>query len=1318
MFRVKRSEFIARIWELSKSRSVLLTGGPGIGKSWTVAQLIRECQRQSRPYLPITAEDFDIRTIDELATALHFRTDILTFLRSLAADPVLIIDGLDALRGEYSQRAFRELIRRTRQEVPKCSVVASIRTFDLQQSEQLRDLLFGSNDRSHLPFAEIVVPLFSEEDLLEVTRQVPGIAPLLARTEAEIVDLLRTPFNLQLAVQLLDAGLALDELSIMHSQVQLLEKYWRLRVEAGPAAFDNRAFLCRMVNAMIERKTLSIAEAAISSEGRNASLVYLQSVEVVRSGVTGRLAFTHNILFDYSVARLMLDEETVFDFTKSDPSYTIFYRPALALFFHHLWFRDRNLFWNVTQTFFSDESVPERGRVIPAVTICEAVGRLEELEPLFSEGLSSATGITLVLRAVQALGIMNSRRRPIWIAAMAHFQERLDLAFINEFMAILGNIGTSVLPGERASVATLARNLLQWMWATGANVDRATAIQLGDLGASRVFPIIVKLYDTEPSASKAIVQEMMSRLGLPSAGSKEAFWLAHEIHSIMTHDSALAGEVYRRAYEYNETSTEETSIGPSLVLPLRTNRKQDFSSGIYGLRSAFPAFVAMSPLHATMAAIHAVKSEIAREQPLRDAAGEIKTFTFRSGGADLTYVSDYSEIWDSGSREYTSLELFAGVLRNIVERFSAKSTDTVATEMLQATMSNADLAVFWKRLIEVASLHPAELFSHVSALLFVPEFISAPETTIAVGNLVTAAYGKNVVPDKDADAIELAIERIPSIKAILRYESAESIRNRLLMCIPSERIRSANLKELAPKVASEKAARRNEPYHRMSVSTRAFTTEDWMKEEGVDTRKPENAAILAAIAELQKFENLHLNDIPTSEQSSAIEPSLTNLRKLVVDDDVPEPLAEHARGTICAVAETVLKDSRLDKGSSLAQLCRSIVLSGATDPSPAFDPKYHLPFDMPSWGSPSPRIEAAQGVTHWLWNWGPDKEILAAFRLLSHDPVPAVRFQIASGLLGLYKQGVEEFWRVIEEMLNAEETTGVMIGLFGTLARIAGREPDKVVGLVTEAVRKGLPATERHELTNNLMNMLVGLFAELGHEQANQQLIAFESDPLKFHSELSEGIFVASHYIGNWDNAEAQTRAIQILNRILVATYKAMNSLDAAPPSEIKGEHFGTLLKLIDSIALRIMFDLDVDTDLRQGGTALNSDQRRQLYFALKSVIELLTVRLAIPGNHYLAPQTAHNLMVTLNGVLAYDPGPVIIYAAAVCRASSPLKYQFDPMAIPVLVQFVERVLADHKDVLRDTATVTALGGMLDTFVKASWPEAMQLTFKLDQALR
>jgi hypothetical protein len=57
-------------------------------------------------------------------------------------------------------------------------------------------------------------------------------------------------------------------------------------------------------------------------------------------------------------------------------------------------------------------------------------------------------------------------------------------------------------------------------------------------------------------------------------------------------------------------------------------------------------------------------------------------------------------------------------------------------------------------------------------------------------------------------------------------------------------------------------------------------------------------------------------------------------------------------------------------------------------------------------------------------------------------------------------------------------------------------------------------------------------------------------------------------------------------------------------------------------------------------------------------------------------------------------------------------------MALGEIVKLVERVLADHKDVLRETGVTNALGEMLDIFVRAGWQQAMQITFRLDQAVR
>ncbi len=90
MFRISRPSLIAEIWSKSQSSSVLITGSPGAGKSWLVAQLVRNCQNQERPHLALIAEDYPVDSLEELQSALGFKMGVVSFLRSLPGGHVIV----------------------------------------------------------------------------------------------------------------------------------------------------------------------------------------------------------------------------------------------------------------------------------------------------------------------------------------------------------------------------------------------------------------------------------------------------------------------------------------------------------------------------------------------------------------------------------------------------------------------------------------------------------------------------------------------------------------------------------------------------------------------------------------------------------------------------------------------------------------------------------------------------------------------------------------------------------------------------------------------------------------------------------------------------------------------------------------------------------------------------------------------------------------------------------------------------------------------------------------------------------------------------
>jgi hypothetical protein len=541
------------------------------------------------------------------------------------------------------------------------------------------------------------------------------------------------------------------------------------------------------------------------------------------------------------------------------------------------------------------------------------------------------------------------------------------------------------------------------------------------------------------------------------------------------------------------------------------------------------------------------------------------------------------------------------------------------------------------------------------------------------------------------------------------------------MCIPTDQLQSETLKRLAADLLETKQVRANEPYHRMSFGQIPFGTNEWLREQGVDPSTPENAELLEALKPLQSFEHKYLNEIPSAEDCEKIEPRIKALQALLQRDAAHGKVQESAIGSLCAVAESILKNDKLAADQSIVRMSREIVLRGAKSESPEFDPKYHLPFEMPSWGSPLPRIESAQGLSHYLWNWGLDAEVVESILQLAEDKVPAVRYQIAEGIVGFYKhQDKDTFWNTLIKMLANEATPGVLLALLQAVWPVSGPDTERAETVLLDLFHREPPTTERSELTRTLMQMLVGLYVVRNRTASKEQLLKLEEDPIRFHREVTEEIYAAAAYLRppNGKEPETRLRAREVFIRIVSNIYKRLYLVRQEPRSEEKSKALGNLLHLLDHVATRLFFSLDAAPSDSHDSAPPDRTEARQHYFDIKPLLELLTLRPLSPQEHLLLPQTAHYLMQTLNAVLPFDPVSVVTYAAAVCRASTKFSYQYDPMAIDEMTKLVERVLADHKDILRASDAANAIGEMLDTFVTAGWPAAMTLTFRLDEAIR
>jgi hypothetical protein len=724
----------------------------------------------------------------------------------------------------------------------------------------------------------------------------------------------------------------------------------------------------------------------------------------------------------------------------------------------------------------------------------------------------------------------------------------------------------------------------------------------------------------------------------------------------------------------------------------------------------YSALLEKDPVLAARTAVRAANEEVQQERPLSEK-DVLRGFSFEVGGRVVHYVTDYSDIWDGGGgRDYTSLSLLATCLNSLPNEPSG-----IRTEMVDTIIRSAVVGVVWKRLVETAANHAKDMFDDVEALFHSSQFLAAPEITVSVGKLLVAVNDQGNLTKERFKPIENAILAISDETPVLRYESAESIRKRLLASVDRALLSSKAVKILS----TGEPARENRPL--FEVTGGAVSQLEALRIRGINPDDKDNAEILSALDPVEQFNHRFINgEVDLSDANSVLEP-IKKLQGVAAEagaKGVSNELVVRGRGALIAASAVVLRAIGLDTNSEMFQLAKDIAFAGAVDLDPVFDPRYHLPFDHPGWGGPSPRIEAAQAVVSLVWNYDRSAVALETLEALSKDKVPAVRFQIARGLLGLfvYEPGRETFWRILQQMLHEETTEGVLIGLLSTLRSVARITPERTVSFLHKLLERGLPQAKRSDSSRLALDILVGLYVWQGFAPALHELARFEANVEISQADLSQIALTAFQYISPADieiaavrerARELLTRVFDVAQRFSIEEGRKTTPRNLAPPAII-----------LETIASRLFFAFDLIGTRAPNQKPMTDEQRKQLYSELGPFIDRVCQVEDEEATVPLIAQGAHYLLQLMNGILFIDPSRVLLCASAVCRHGSKTGYLMDSLAHSEAVKLVEQTVADHREILRDDKIAGAMGSMLDQFIRAGWPEAITLSFKLEDAFR
>jgi hypothetical protein len=1340
--------------EVAEQHSIVVVGEPGAGKSGVLHDLVEELSKENPDVIFMAVDRLDAHSLGGLREELDLKHDIHKVLQNWpGAEPgFLVIDALDAARSPATAQTFYDLLTLMQAEAPRWRVIASIRQYDLRHNTKLQPLFKGqppSQFRSNeFPLlCHLNVPRLSGEEWLQITFQAPELGKLFVAADVKLQELLLVPFNVRLMADLLGRGIAIERLTPIRTQIELLDLFWKERVAQPPGEQDAREILLtRAIEEMVSSRSLRVNRRQVATAPADSQFLrdilsanILSEWELHPGGTVDEsiLTFAHHVLFDYAVARLLLRGTTQpVKLLESDPELVIAIRPSLVMHFEHVRSQDLGQFWELIFGFTKSQVIPEIGKLIgPSVAVDSATG-IEDFLPLIlalsSTDPSRRECAEKAFRHVTGALTVKAASAPQSIVGPAalNWGELLNLCTVESrattlysarpILHMICDHPERLTESQRQSAGTVARRLLNYAL---AQPNRDAGLVTSGLET------VCRTYESDAESSRVILRRCLEREHVLRHGHEELFRLANEVERLVPIDPAIVEEIYRAAFTLLDSSEEKTDAGKSMILMLSSTRRQDFQLARYKLSSEYNKFLNLASVHALRALMAAISVYPEDHYPSRRAA-TVTEEAFDFNGRRAHIKADGSELWDDeggfGNNE-EPLQML-NKFRHYLEQIGGDETRGEERRgLIDSIVEENHTAALWRALLKAATKHPQTLGLEVRPLCWALPILTCDDTSHPAGELLKALF--QLLSSEERQSVETTILSIYELAEDEDLKYAEHQRNRLLGCLDFESLVTAEARDILSGLRNSDSVPPNEPRFHPPVFTWTGTptNAEHLRERGVPVEEEANRQIILLMKSVEAFAGRFANEIPSLEKIREIMPALQTLRAALSKSET-EGCHQHTRdlawGYLADACESVAKNGEFNCEFAEAGFIKSTLLEAAKYPVPHPAESYHNFDEHPSWGSPAARINAAAGIMYLASKQSClDKELSEAIDRLSNDPVPPVRFQVASRLVVLYHTAPELMWKLLGRFSREEDSRGVLQFLVvHSLQRLAGRHADRVaeiIRVILDRVREGAGADK---VRQHCVSILAGLYLWRDQPLCRETVEMIVNDPVSYATEAHQIVFDLRSWLNlgpvdppNAEQDEVRRKSFDLLHRILSSVLRQTKELANIPFSswsEADQEKGGSLARLADSICMQVYFASGAFQDNNgEEKVPRGIPERTRFWRESRPTLDLLS--------EFGYPRLAHHLLETLEYLITFEPDAVFLLVGRVVKKGTEGDYQYESMAVDLIVRLVERFIAEYRQLLQENKECrSTLIEILDTFVKVGWPAARRLTYRMEEIFR
>jgi hypothetical protein len=1328
--------------DVVKEGSLLLIGEPGAGKTGVLVSLVEARLAETAPTIFLSVERYaGVRTLSDLGQELSLRESLLGVLENWPGrEPgVLVIDALDASRGEPSEAVFADFIEQAvRRLGERWSIVASIRTFDLQNGRRFREVMKGAPPRREYAqggletVRHFKVPALSESEIAQVGRSYPELGTLLVTAPLSLKGLLRNIFNLSLAAELLRTVSA-ESIRTITTQSDLIERYENERL----STIRLQRAATSAVGAMVDRRRLWVRKIDVAHEGLD---------DVLKTGVMtvdrDLVGFAHHVLFDHIAGRFFLewnDPERLVQQIQSAPAIGFLLGPSLRFAMELVWRHD----------------APERPR---SWQLTAAIAGAHDLDPVIgSVALRTPADSVETTRDVE--GLRDLLRASDDVNALAAMLSRLA-RFVSMNIAESGSIDEpkatawaavasyAIGTGERR-FADAGRFLL---WALFEKADFAGTTFASTFGRSArqllafsfaadpEIPLLAtngirftaKAFATDPAASKALLEQVLKEPRFTEHAHEEAQWLAEGVQYIAPVDPAFAAHIYAVLFGRPAPQSGRGWLGgmPSRILPLTTYREQDYEQARWRLSRSLRSFLNVNPQFGTEAVISAAVGLAGIKKRI---GAETESVCVRVGANLVTVFLDYSSLGDwrreqraSGDSEDNILGAFVEFLRSCPPQAFRIAVETALR--LETTTS------VWARLLGIAADRPGIVDDLLWPLATTPEFMSFSGVTRDAVSYVATTYPAR--SESERTLFELGALSPDLFQGEQERNWWRSVLARFLSVVPEEHLVTSGMRTLQQELRDEGKLAGNRPFVSVESSwgPAGDITDRLLESGGVNLASPPDQLVRGAARTLDRLLSETTKEATSEDLERLWQATQATVDAIAASEDPPahEQTLHASWGSVSNGVERVAGSEAYDpdrEGHPSLEVLIKLIERLMVSPFPESSDSDSS--GLMGWGNWDVRVYAASSLMGLARRFSSQQPVLLdRLQTMLDDAVPTVRLQIVQSLNVLWDIARDRMWSMVEFISAHEEHPGVL-GFFvgGPLMRLAGPEPDRCIQLVNLIFgRLPVEPNEEGERKRDRFEEPVGyLAAQLwvgrGREGARSWIDNWLTDLASgeqylWHtiSALRAALFAGLAPNAREEDAGVQRRARETVEAIVVASAKAVQTVSEAADADRKAAErsYVAAQRLIEHSCNQLFFGSGAFQSQPSDGDGAGLQTHEAMQRFLAEYGPLLE-RMGQSGS----ASTIHHLIELYAHLAAADPAAVFDRVAMLIVGPAVREqYQYEALGTDVLVRLVRRYLADHRAIFDDPSRRARLVQVLEIFSNAGWPEALRLVYELPDLLR